>query len=839
MDSNGQNFCLMSEAAHWQLLEEPSGLEYAKLRRSLRLARQRREVSFTDNLVLAEEKLDQAPQTRDAYGNRARVNEAGNGIVANGLYPGETEIYLAESEDAVVSDIVMGYDDVLYIAIDGRIIMHDRRERWSEQNIEVPAIVDFNAWRMAADPRGGVWVLDKANRKLARVLGMPLHKLAKRNTSTQHPRHCVRNTNPPRIELLPEPTWTTEETPVAIACNQQGDVALLSWVEDQPASIRLLDKDLTLTSAMALSGSTNPYSMAWLNYSHIALLLAGVNNEAPVYSVNVDQAANWPIGDLYPLKKDFSNGPFLHGLDQPPHYPALAASHALHRLSFPFYSRQGQAINNPESAPLDGGEPNRIWHRLYLEAVIPSGCGIRIWLAASDEKSSSSSPMPKHCYEHRFGLIYQQNTSSDIPVAAWENFASEIPHHPGLLPCDIEKNTSGLFSVLIQRASRRLRPLRGRYLHVQIELVGQGRETPEIFALRAYGTRFSYIDEYLPQLYQETEFPTDELETKEAATAADFYGRFVANFEGVLTNIEDRIAQAHLLTDPQTTPASALPWLGSWIGYEVNPSFSEKIQRRFLQSAADLYRWHGSLRGLKLALEIATEGAVTGGEIVIIEDFRLRRTFASIIGADLVVEDDPLTAGGSVNSNSFVGDALFIGNENQAEFLALFNAELLVNASEQQAIDDFFDRLAHRITVLVHEDVHPQDLGLITRITEQETPAHVESKVLSASNKFLVGMSSLVGVDSYLANRTKPNSARVGNSRLGRNDFVKGPAALDNRLQAFGSGTPTIEALKPLALAPDVSTQFGDEVALDGSASQAFGGRSLAQFKWEYKGIGE
>ena len=839
MDANGQNFCLMSESVHWQLLEEPSGLEFDKARRSLRLARQRREISFADNLILANEKLDQTPQTRDAYGNQARVNEAGNGIVAKGLYPGETEVFLAESEDAVITDIVMGYDDVLYIAIDGRIVMHDRRERWSEQNIEVPPITDFNAWRMAADPRGGVWVLDQTNRKLARVLGMPLHKLAKRNASAQHPRHCLRNTNPPRMELLPEPTWTTEETPVAIACNQQGVVALLSWVEDQPVSIRLVDKDLTLTSAMTLSGSTHPYSMAWLNDDHIALLLAGVNNETPVYSVNVDQFTSWPIGDLYPLKKDFSNGPFLHGVDQPPHYPTLTASRALQRLSFPFYSRQGQAINSPESAPLDGGESNQIWHRLYLEAVIPVGCGIKVWLAASDNKQLFTDILPEHWYEHRLGLIFQQNTSADIPVAVWENLASEIPHHPGLLPCDIEKNISGLFSVLIQRASRRLRPLRGRYLYVHVELTGQGRETPEVYALRAYGSRFSYIDEYLPELYQESVFPTDEAEIEEAATAADFYGRFVANFEGVLTNIEDRIAQAHLLTDPQTTPASALPWLGSWIGYEVNPSFNEKIQRRFLQSAADLYRWHGSLRGLKLALEIATEGAVTGGEIVIIEDFRLRRTFASIIGADLVVEDDPLTAGGSVNSNSFVGDTLFIGDENQAEFLALFNAELLVNASEQQAIDDFFDRLAHRITVLVHEDVHPQDLGLITRITEQETPAHVESKVLSASNKFLVGMSSLVGVDSYLANRAQPNSARVGYSRLGRNDFVKGPAALDNRLQGFGSGTPTIESLRPLALAPDVSTQFGDEVTLDGSASQAFGGRNLAQFNWKYKGIGE
>jgi phage tail-like protein len=839
MDANGQNFCLISEAAQWQLLEEPSGLEFDTSRRALRLARQRREVSFGDNRELAEEKLDQVPHARDAFGNRARVDAQGNGIVATGLYPGETRIFEAASEDAVISDLVMGYDDVLYIAVDGRVVMHDRRERWTQQNVELPPADDFNAWRMAADPRGGVWVLERGSGKLARVLGMPLHKLAKRDASTRHPRHCVRNTDPPRMELLPQPAWTPAETPVAIACNGRGVLALLTWVEGDNCAIRLIDNDHMLHPGMTLLGSMHPYSLAWLDDGHVAVLLAGVNNEAPVYALGVEQAAIWPVGDLYPLKKDFAGGPFLHGLDAPPHYSTPTASRALQRLSFPFYSRQGQAASHPQAAPLDGGQAGHIWHRLFLEAVIPEGCGIKVWLAASDKKQSYAEILSRQWHEHRFGSIHRQTTRADTPVAAWENFASEIPHHGGLLPCAIERDKAGLFSVLIQRASRRLRPLRGRYLQVQVELTGQGRETPEIFALRAYGARFSYIDEYLPMLYRETVFPSDEEEADEAATAADFYGRFVANFEGVLTTIEDRIAQAHLLTDPRTTPVSALPWLASWIGYEINSSFSEETQRCMLRSAPELYRWHGSLRGLKLALEIATGGALSSGEIVIVEDFRLRRTFASIIGADLVVEDDPLTAGGSVNSNSFVGDTLFVGDENRAEFLALFDAELLLDASEQQAIDDFFDRLAHRITVLVHEEVAPQDLGLIKAITEQETPAHVQSKVLSASSRFLVGMSSLVGVDSYLAGRVQPRSARVGASRLGRNDYVQGPAALDNRLQGSSAGTPGLDPLKPLALAPDVSAEFGDDITLDASASRAFGGRSLAEFNWDYKGTGE
>ncbi|MCP4378552.1 MAG: phage tail protein [bacterium] len=838
MDANGQNFCLLSASSDWNLLGEPGGLEYDESRSSLRLAHQRRELRFTDNLTLAEERLLITPQTRDAYGNRARVDEISKRIIASSDYSGETILFDPEDDSVEISDIVMGFDDVLYIAIDGRIIMHDRRERWLQQNIEVPTLSDFTPWRMAADAEGGVWVLDRENKKIARLSGMPLHKLSHRSTVSTHPRHCVENTNPPRLMLLEKLQWPDNEQPVAISCNRVSEVAVLCWVDDEDACLRRISRSLELTDAMQLAGSVHPYGMQWLNRSRIALLIAGIEREAPVYRIDKKQNANWPTGELYPLKNDFDHGPFLHGLEWPPHYPTVNGSRGLHRLSFPFYSREGQATNDLLHAPLDSGDTNHIWHRMYLEAVIPKGCGIRVWLAATDKVMPFTDILPEHWYEHRFGKIFQQPTRADIPVAVWESVPSELPHHAGLLPCAIDKDSCGLFSVLIQRSSRRVRSLQGRYLHIHVELSGQGRDTAEIFALRAYGSRFSYIDEYLPQFYRESTFKPEADEVG-AATRADFYTRFVSNFEGVLSNIEDRIAQAHLLTDPGMVPAESLPWLGSWIGHEVNQSLPETVQRQFLQSVPDLYRWHGSLRGLKLALEIATEGAVSGGEIVVLEDFRLRRTFASIIGADLSDADDPLTTGASISGNSFVGDTLFVGDENNKEFLALFSADLEVDTSEQNAIEHLFERLAHRITILVHEEVEAQDLGLIRRITELETPAHVEYRVLSASNRFLVGMAALVGVDTYLANKISPRSARIGKTTLGQYDFVNGPGALDSRLQGLGAGMPDTENLKPLAFAADATREFGDDITLDGSQSRAFGGRSLTKYNWEYKGKGE
>jgi phage tail-like protein len=843
MDANRQQFWMLSEQSHWHLIGDPAGLEYDVERRSIKLANQRRKVTFFDDLILAEERLALTPQTLDEFGNRAFLNSETNTIIATGALDNDVEIYAPDADSSEITDLVMGNDGVLYIAIDGRIVMHDRRERWQKQNIEVPELSGFSAWRMAADPEGGVWVLDKDSKKLARVQGMPLHKLAHRSFGPDVSRPCTKNPNPPHLISVEKVVWPNDETPVAIACSLEGNVAVLSWVDNidstpAPARYRQVTDQGELTSALDLLGSNHPFSFHWIDKNHIALLLAGVNKESPVYRINLNQPSIWSGGDLYPLKKDFNNGPFLHSLSLPAYYPTITTYRALHRLSFPFFSKLGEASNNPIFTPLDSGNAQMVWHRLYLEAVIPKGCGIKIWLATSDNEVEFSTIQSSDWYEHHFGKMFEQSARSEIPVAVWESQASELPHNPGVLPCATEKNISGLFSVLIQRTNRRVRSLNGRYLHVRVQLLGNGRSTPEIFALRAYGSRFSYINEYLPQFYKESTYqPEANLDGQ--STAADFLERFVCNVEGILTNVEDRIANAYLLTNPQTVPDESLSWLASWIGYEINSSLPEQVQRSFLQAASELYRWHGTLRGLKLALEIATQGGISGGEIVVLEDYRLRRTFASIIGADLDDADDQLTAGGAISGNSFVGDTLFIGDENRKEFLALFAADLSVDTREQKDIDALFNKLAHQVTILVHEQVESQDLGLIQQIAHKEIPAHVAFRVLSASNPFLVGMASLVGVDTYLAKRNISESVRVGKSLVGKNDFIKGPAALDPRLEGIGSGTPINPILKPIAFASDETVEIGNNLVLDASGSRAFGERNLTKYNWIYKGKGE
>lgn len=838
MDANGLKFWLLADEPHWHLPGEPPALEYDAQRRSLRLARQRRELTIAEDRSAAETRLESVPQARDEHGNRAWWDGEWHRILAVGVDDTPQIIY-SFTEEVALTDMALGADGVLYMAVDGAVIMHDRRQRWRDAVVSADG---FKAWRLSPAPGAGCWVLDRDNRRLARLSGAPISERAHKPYTPETVRPCHENANPPRLSVMDKVQWPVQEAPVALACSLTGEVVLLSWVTHGEAVLRQLGETFELSDPMTLLGTHTPYSLAWVATGRIGVLICGettdetpakAKSEARVYKVDTSASAQFPSGDLYPLKQGYNFGPFIHGLDYPPHYPAFDTSHALHRLSFPFFTRQGQAFNTGLHMQLDSAEVDSMWHRLYIEASIPAGCGIRVWLTASNEVKDHINDDSLQWFEHRFGERYQQGAPSDIPVGAWMSRSSELPHHPGLLPCENEPGRKGLFTVLIQRGGLQVRNLRGRYLYIKVELSGPGNATPELYAARAYASRFSYVEHYLPKLYGEQTF-APEADAAGRATPADFLERYINNIEGLFTTIEDGIAYSDLVTRPQTVPSEALEWLSDWIGFQFEAGWSESQRRRFLDNAAELYRWHGTLRGLNLALEIATEGGVSGGEIVVLEDYRLRRSFATIIGADLDDDEDPLTLGGIETGNSFVGDTLFIGDEQRREFLALFSADLDVSEAEQSAIDAFFDRLAFRVTLLVHQNVTPQDLGMIQRMAEREVPAHVLSRVLPTSAPLLAGITSLVGVDTYLTSRPHPKPARVNRSHVGRGDYVMGPATLDPRLEGVGSGVPELPSQKPIARADDVSAGFGDDFTLDGSDSEAAPGRSLVAYRWSF-----
>ncbi|MEA2588630.1 MAG: hypothetical protein QOH66_1557 [Actinomycetota bacterium] len=216
---------------------------------------------------------------------------------------------------------------------------------------------------------------------------------------------------------------------------------------------------------------------------------------------------------------------------------------------------------------LDGGEPACVWHRLMLDACLPTETGVTVWSAADDDPKALSA-FPRWMQEP---APYPRGDGSELvgthadPSAAYRTW-----------------------ELLFQRAQ-------GRYLRLRLELDGNGRASPRIRALRAHYPRFSYLHHYLPAVYRE-----DEL-------SASFLDRYLANIEGVSTAVEDRMAAVQALFDARTTPGEALDWLASWFGLVLDPGWDERKRRLLIAHAMDLFQWRGTARGLQAVLGLAFE----------------------------------------------------------------------------------------------------------------------------------------------------------------------------------------------------------------------------------------
>jgi len=786
MDSNGQRFWLALGGTPW-IADIDGTLETAPQR--LRLSSQTSNPVYPEIEANAAALLERVPMTRDKLNTRAFVDSDGFTIRATGAFPeGEAvsdspKLHTATSP---ITDLVLGYDGFLYVLNGGKVLIQPLNNRYSPTPLDAAG---FSAWRFAADPVEGGWALDRTANKLARLTGQIWpDPLVFQDPPASAFRPIQENPTPPVLNVVPDGWIGSGETPVAIACSPEGRLAVLLWTATD-ARVRLVDASGKPGPTAILGSVKKPYSLTWLSNESFAVLAAGVPEAIPYVW---REGTLSPSGEIYPLR-DHDGGPFLHVTDTAAEYPSRQptadlpdhiAPRPLIALSLPALATGATGVL---ADPFDSGQVGTAWHRLYVETSLPPGTGFTILATANDSGTiplaSSNDWQP-----HHFGAITPANRQE--PRAAWVPQASELPGQNGFLNEPIAPDQNGLFTILLQRANCPVRTLHGRYLHLRVELHGNLRTSPCIHALRAYGPRFSYQDKYLPALYRETLFgpEADVIAPGESSTRPDFLGRFLANFEGILTSIEDRVADSWLLTDPSHTPDEAVEWLGSWIGVAFEPWYPERHRRRHIQSAPELFQRRGTFKGLQLALDIATNNGVTKGRIVVVEDHWFRRTLQTVLGVKLDQDFDPLFGGSTISGNSKIGHTLFLSEEGmEKKFLALFDASIQLKSADQATVDNFFASLANRATVLVHEEADPDELKLIERICALETPAHIITNVRRARGDFIIGLTSLLSVDTYLRPTPAPDPVVLGLppklfTVIGGGALFLRPPSLDPRL---------------------------------------------------------
>jgi phage tail-like protein len=98
-----------------------------------------------------------------------------------------------------------------------------------------------------------------------------------------------------------------------------------------------------------------------------------------------------------------------------------------------------------------------------------------------------------------------------------------------------------------------------------------------------------------------------------------FTHRFTAGFDTVLAPVFASLDCIDAYIDPWLCPDDFLDWLAGWVGLVLDEDWPVERQRAFIANAVQLYRWRGTVEGLRAELAIYTGGSVeiseTGGTV--------------------------------------------------------------------------------------------------------------------------------------------------------------------------------------------------------------------------------
>jgi phage tail-like protein len=515
--------------------------------------------------------------------------------------------------------------------------------------------VPFEPFDLDAPEGGGVWILDRSNHRvweMDRHFDVVVHRTGSVLPADEGWFTCADGSAPIWIRpvLSSAPGWSVGTIDaVAIAAHVDGVLVLerdggdgfarVHWLQNgaprgAPVSTRIVLRHL------APSPGAKPFTLIAHDFALGARLpedpdtwsgrlyiVGSEGNQA--YAFGVDTSGDHLVlhaePEYYPMRL-FAGRALATALEEP-WYDSGDTWVRLVRQVRPRYADEGEIW----SPVFDSGDPGCVWHRLMLDACIPSGAGVDVWSRASDDWRDLTLPEWLEPAERRargvLTVTDPLDVRSEFDLAEWQSEPTPRPRSDGPeLPYLSAPPGLQTFELLFQRA-------RGRYLQVKLVLWGDGRSTPRLRALRAWYPRFSYLDRYLPAVYRDDD------------VSASFLDRFLANFEGMFTTIEDRIAAAQMLFDVRSAPADTLEWLAQWFGVAIDPDWSEDKRRLFIRHASEFFAVRGTTRGLQIALRLALDDCVDdrlftqpdaarrrAAPVRIIERFRAWRTPASLVG---------------------------------------------------------------------------------------------------------------------------------------------------------------------------------------------------------------
>jgi phage tail-like protein len=363
---------------------------------------------------------------------------------------------------------------------------------------------------------------------------------------------------------------------------------------------------------------------------------------------------------------------------------------------------------------MDGRTPDCLWHRLCVDACLPPDAALQVEARSADTTDDLASQP------------YQ------LQPTLYRRSQSEVPYSHLWSPAERMQPHTGTWELLFQQ-------LQGRYLQLRLTLQGNGRNTPLIRALRVHYPRFSYLQQYLPPLYQRDR------------VSASFLDRYLANPEGLFTTLEGAIAQAQVLLDPRTAGDVDLDWLAGWLGLALDPTWTPYQRRLLLAQAAYFCRRRGTTVGILQAVLLTVHPEL--GPAIFRDDAATLCNTVRVVEQFLTRTRPGVAAGDPT--------------------------ELEVTTTDDIKADA--KARAHRFIVLLPTTVDERTRGLVERIVNLQKPAHTAYSIRQYWALFRVGEVRL-GIDTVLGQGGRFETFRLGQTALAEGVLAAAfPYSLTNR----------------------------------------------------------
>jgi phage tail-like protein len=379
---------------------------------------------------------------------------------------------------------------------------------------------------------------------------------------------------------------------------------------------------------------------------------------------------------------------------------------------------QGQLLTRA----IDSGIPRCRWHRVRIDADVPSGTSLEIAVATSEPMPDGSEPSPRG----------DRNREGE-----WKDFKAGVPH-----PLDWQVAPAGAMDFLINQPPGRL-----LYVRLRLKLLKKNQQaTPVVRRVRLDFPRVTSL-EHLPAVY------------RDSPEAEDFTERFLSLFDAVIGDLDRAIERAPALLDSEGVPDDVLPWLGSFLDLVFDPAWNPELRRKVMRALPELYRRRGTIAGLTETVRLIF------GVKPVIQELATERDWGSV-GKRAATEQ---------RNGAQLGLVRLFG-KSRARFR--LNTSALGKAPLRSHGNPDHDALlaqAFRLRVLIPPLVVTSATARrrLEQLVVSQKPAHTVATIRIGGDGFILGDRSAVGIDTIFAALPPPVLGTSGNVRLRRTSVLR------------------------------------------------------------------